>query len=122
MKMKRNRISFILIICKLVNAVQKYHVWIRLQSEYCHNKLVLTMQKMLLFFAITLLFACNDDAKENDNVLHQPPFHALSDSISKDPGNAGLYYRRGILLYGQDEKELAGNDLRTAWNLDPNET
>ena len=80
------------------------------------------MQKMLLFFAITLLFACNDNASERDNVLHQPTFHSISDSISKDPGNAALYYRRGTLLYGQDEKELAGKDLWMAWNLAPTET
>ena len=80
------------------------------------------MQKMLLFFAISILFACNDNADESENVLHQPPFHTVSDSISKDPGNAALYYRRGTLLYGQDEKELAGKDLWMAWHLAPTET
>lgn len=79
------------------------------------------MQKMLLGFTLTLIFACNDQANENDNILSQPPFNMLTDSISKDPGNAGLYYRRGTALYGQNEKELAGKDLRMAWELSPSE-
>jgi tetratricopeptide (TPR) repeat protein len=80
------------------------------------------MQKMLLVCSILFLLACNDTANENDNILEQPPFHSLSDSISKDPANAGLYYRRGTLLFSQGEKDLAGRDLRRAWDLLPNET
>ena len=80
------------------------------------------MQKWLLVFTFVLLTACNDHTNGKDDVLEQAPFQSISDSISKDPGNAALYYRRGSLLYGKDEKELAGKDLWMAWNLSPSET
>lgn len=37
------------------------------------------------------------------------------------PKDAGLYYRRGTLLYSNGEMALAENDLRSAWQLDPKE-
>lgn len=76
------------------------------------------MQKRILFYAIFLLTACNDPDIENDT-LSLAPFSSLTDSISKDPENAGLYYRRGTALYGNDQKELAIRDLRKAWILAP---
>ena len=74
----------------------------------------------LLFGLILLLTSCggNDDMP---GIFHKPPFSALTDSIRKDPTNADLYYRRGALLYQSNSINLAEEDLRKAWSLNPSE-
>jgi tetratricopeptide (TPR) repeat protein len=78
-----------------------------------------------IFSALTaLLFvlsACNNDDTTDNTVLSQPPFDKLTDSISQQPKNSDLYYRRGGLLYSNNQMDLAENDLRKAWQLDPKE-
>jgi tetratricopeptide (TPR) repeat protein len=80
------------------------------------------MQKTFFIAVISIVFivACNNNSKEN-NDLSQPPYDKITDSINNEPKDAGLYYRRGTLLYGNGEMALAENDLRTAWELDPKE-
>lgn len=65
------------------------------------------------------LIACNNS--NEDQLLQQQPFAALTDSISQAPDNADLYYRRGLLLRQSDEPALAEKDFRKAWQLQPNE-
>lgn len=79
------------------------------------------MQKILFFFSFVLLFSCNNEDAGEKDLLQQPPYKPLSDSISREPQNAGLYYRRGTLLYSQEEKKLAESDLKKAWELAPTE-
>lgn len=84
--------------------------------------LALVMVRTFLVTISTLfLFACNDNAAETHSVFTQVPYASLTDSIQKSPGNADLYYRRGVLLYEGDQKDLAETDLRKAWSLQPKE-
>lgn len=81
----------------------------------------------LLLSIITLLIACNshDNKKEDEQaaILHQPPFAPLTDSLETAQGDlaAGLYFRRGELLARSNHHELAADDYRNSWQLDPEE-
>lgn len=70
---------------------------------------------------VSLLIACSDNTDQPDNVLSQPPFQSLTDSIKQFPRNSDLYYRRGVLLYQNNQAPYAASDLRQAWNLQPKE-
>lgn len=78
------------------------------------------MKNSSFFLFFFLLLACNESA-EPDSTLMQPPYNSLTDSIQQQPGNAGLYYRRGALLYQNNQLPLAKNDLQRAWQLAPTE-
>jgi len=82
----------------------------------------------LLICCVALLTTgCNNtDKKENDQaavVLHQFPFSPLTDSLKQSKGAeaAGLYYRRGDLLSRSNHHELAADDFRQSWELQPDE-
>ena len=77
----------------------------------------------LFFLSLTILIVagCNEDRTESNPLLLQAPYAALSDSIRQSPKSADLYYRRGVQLYQDAHKDLALSDLRTAWNLQPDE-
>jgi len=87
------------------------------------NFLAFIMQKsfLLLFSIICCLVACNND-REDELVLQKPPFDKLTDSLKQAPGNAELYYRRGILLFQNEQMAYAEKDFRQAWNFSQNET
>lgn len=70
---------------------------------------------------VSLLFACSNDADQQDALLAQPPFGSLTDSIRQFPQNSDLYYRRGVLLYQNNQPAFAAQDLRHAWKLQPKE-
>ncbi|RYY40909.1 MAG: tetratricopeptide repeat protein [Chitinophagaceae bacterium] len=72
---------------------------------------------LLLFTAI--LFACNNE--EKDPLLDGTAYAPLTDSIRQSPTNADLYYRRGRLLFANNEFAAAKRDLRQAWTLQPRE-
>jgi tetratricopeptide (TPR) repeat protein len=85
--------------------------------------LVLTMRRFfsVLLFIVAGFAACtNNDAGKGD-ILSHPPYDKLTDSIEKAPKNADLYFKRGTLLYGNNEPAYAEKDLRQAWQLDPKE-
>ena len=68
--------------------------------------------------------ACNNTTTEQgevSEVLTQPTFRSLTDSIADAPGNTELYQRRAALLLQQDELQLAHADLTKAWELQPTE-
>ena len=80
--------------------------------------------RKLFFILICFIFFVSCSGNKNSKgqeILSQPPYHKLSDSIDKAPKDAQLYFRRGTLLYSNGEITLAENDLRTAWQLDPKE-
>jgi len=74
----------------------------------------------LTLMVAALLFSCADDNKST-GVLAEAPYRPLTDSLQQQPDNAGLYYRRGSLLYSNDQKALAQADLKQAWQLQPTE-
>ena len=75
-------------------------------------------------FLILLLFvtiaSCNNK-DENNTVLDSPPFAALTDSIKATPNNAELYYKRGVLLFQNNQVSHAESDVEQAWKLSPKE-
>jgi tetratricopeptide (TPR) repeat protein len=79
------------------------------------------MRKILIYLLCLVFIGCRSHETDGDAVLSQPPFNALSDSIAKAPGNAGLYYRRGVLLYQNNQVSYAEEDIRKAWQLAPEE-
>lgn len=78
------------------------------------------MYKILIpCFALVFLIACSNDEKQN--LLYEPPYDKISDSIDKTPKNAELYYRRGILFFQNEQLVFAEKDIRKAWSLDAKE-
>lgn len=71
-------------------------------------------------FAAALLFciSCSDNKADN-GLLSDQPYAPLTDSIQQQPEDAGLYYRRGAMLYAAEQKALAEKDLKRAWQLQP---
>lgn len=71
-----------------------------------------------LFLALIVLGCGNNDSSSPyDQVLRQPAYAAISDSIKKDPRRDDLYFRRAVLLNKDSHTEPALADFRTAWSL-----
>jgi tetratricopeptide (TPR) repeat protein len=71
--------------------------------------------------ALLWLSSCSNDAASEDPLLAQPPYDKLTDSIKQEPKDAALHYRRAGLLFSNNQMDAAKQDLRTAWQLDPEE-
>jgi tetratricopeptide (TPR) repeat protein len=78
------------------------------------------MKCLLPLFAICILAGCNN-TEESNSILNEPPYNKLTDSVRQQPQNAGLYYRRGALLYQNSQLPAATDDLKKAWQLQPTE-
>jgi tetratricopeptide (TPR) repeat protein len=80
---------------------------------------------LLPCFAALLIIGCNshDNKKEDQQaaLLHQMPFAPLTDSLEHIQGSltAGIYFRRGELLARSNHHELAAEDYRHSWELNP---
>ena len=81
------------------------------------------MKFFSLVFLGFLLWSCSssDSSSPFSEILSQPPYASVTDSIRKDPGNDELYYRRAVLLYNNNFREPALADFRTAWSLESRE-
>ena len=75
----------------------------------------------LAVFSLALIVVACSDQSEPESLLTQPPYNKITDSIRLEPRNADLYYRRGGLLYSNNQPGMAEQDLRTAWQLTPKE-
>jgi tetratricopeptide (TPR) repeat protein len=77
---------------------------------------------LLIFFAAGL-HACSGSDSDNSagepNILHKPPFAAVTDSIRDSPKNAALYLRRAGLLAQTNNYDLASLDYKKSWELQP---
>lgn len=73
----------------------------------------------ILFTATLLLMGCssNKEASPFDEVLTNPTFAGITDSINEDPKNDKLYFRRAILLNTNNFPEPALADFQKAWLL-----
>ena len=80
------------------------------------------MSKFLfaVFSACLFIVSCGS-ADTTDGLLKEPPYDKITDSIRQAPGNADLYYKRGVLLYQNEKNGYAEKDIRAAWQLAPNE-
>lgn len=76
----------------------------------------------ILFISIVIA-ACGDEGIQSpyDNMLEEPPFGIITDSINKAPKDDGLYYRRGLKLKEQNLPEPALADFQQAWSLNKKE-
>jgi tetratricopeptide (TPR) repeat protein len=79
------------------------------------SKIILVVVLASTFF----IFNCNNS---NDNspfreILSQPAFKDITDSIRKEPQNDELYFRRAVLLNKNNFPEPALADLQKAWSL-----
>jgi len=81
------------------------------------------MQKLFSILIFSMVFAgCSGNkSSKGQEILSQPPYDKISDSIAQAPKDASLYFRRGTLLYSNGEIAFAERDLRSAWQLDPKE-
>ncbi|MCY7311331.1 MAG: tetratricopeptide repeat protein [Chitinophagaceae bacterium] len=77
----------------------------------------------LLSVMLILISSCND--KGNDSpfgeILSQPPYAGLTDSIKQQPKNDELYFRRAVLLNTNNLPEPALADFKKAWALKKDE-
>jgi len=76
--------------------------------------------------ACLLSTGCNNQGDANGErsaILNYPPYAALTDSIrqAKGPNAAGLYFRRAELLSRNNKHELAADDYRQSWQINPDE-
>ncbi|MFI5152767.1 MAG: tetratricopeptide repeat protein [Chitinophagales bacterium] len=72
-----------------------------------------------------MITSCGGSNPENHSdalaILNKAPFSAITDSIKKSPKEATLYLRRAGLLSQANNHELASEDYRTSWKLQPME-
>src|SRR5437764_12906312 len=76
----------------------------------------------LLALCIAVL-SCNSHnaVSPYEEVLSRQPYLSLTDSIRHDPFDPDLYYRRGMLLFKNDNNPPALADLKKAWSLNNRE-
>lgn len=74
---------------------------------------------LLLLVAYTSLIACNNGSDDSPyaEVLDQPLFRPLTDSIRSKPDRHELYFRRAVLLNQNNFPEPALADFQKAWSL-----
>lgn len=75
---------------------------------------------VLICISTVFIYACNDSETSN-HPLSLPPYNKITDSINNAPKDADLYFRRGSLLYSNNQNVFAENDFRKAWELQPKE-
>ena len=83
------------------------------------------MKISFLFFLTFLLWGCNSTDNSSSpfsEILSQPPYASITDSIRKQPGRDDLYFRRAVLLNKNNLPEPALADFKKAWSLAPAET
>ena len=78
------------------------------------------MQSVCISFT---LINCSDsnDSSPYQELLSRTPYANLTDSIHQNPSDPDLYYRRGMLLYKNNNSPPALADLKRAWSLSKKE-
>lgn len=72
---------------------------------------------------LILVIGCTDNSTVSpyDEILKNPPFAGLTDSISQEPKNDLLYFKRAVLLNTNNLPEPALADFKKAWSLKKDE-
>ena len=76
--------------------------------------------KIAFAFSLLMIFiSCHNEQSNSlfSEILSQPPFSKLTDSIADDQKNDELYFRRAVLLNSNNLPEPALADFRKAWSL-----
>jgi len=84
----------------------------------------MSLRVFIQFVCILLVItSCNDsnDSSPYEELLSRPPYANLTDSIHQNSSDPDLYYRRGMLLYKNNNNPPALRDLRKAWSLNQKE-
>ena len=78
---------------------------------------------IFLLFSAILLGSCggNTEDSQYSEILAQPPYSAITDSIRKEPGRDDLYFRRAVMLNRNNLPEPALADFRKAWSINAEE-
>jgi tetratricopeptide (TPR) repeat protein len=78
------------------------------------------IQSVCISFTI---ISCNNSNNSSpyEELLSRPPYANLTDSIHQNSSDPDLYYRRGMLLYKNNNNPPALADLKRAWSLAPKE-
>ncbi len=63
----------------------------------------------------------NDDSSPYAELLSQSPYANLTDSIHQNSSDPDLYYRRGMLLFKNNNNPPALADFRKAWSINKKE-
>lgn len=77
-----------------------------------------------LLFLLTIISSCNDNSSPQSpyaDLLSQPPFSGLTDSIQDEPNMDLLYFKRAVLLNTNNYLEPALADFQKAWLLKKDE-
>ncbi|MGZ5191594.1 MAG: tetratricopeptide repeat protein, partial [Flavisolibacter sp.] len=74
----------------------------------------------MICISLLFMFACNDNETAN-HPLSRPPYNKITDSINNAPNDADLYFRRGSLLYSNNQNVYAEKDFLKAWELQTKE-
>src|ERR1041385_5850761 len=80
----------------------------------------MSLRFFIQFVCISFALAsCNNlnDSSPYKELLSRPPYANLTDSIHQNSADPDLYYRRGMLLYKNNNNPPALADLNTAWSL-----
>ena len=72
---------------------------------------------------LILISSCNNKSTNStfSEILSQPPYAGLTDSIKQEPKNDELYFRRAVLLNTNNLPEPALADFKKAWALKKDE-
>lgn len=76
---------------------------------------------LALIFAACQFFDKKTDEPNADKILNNPPFDMLTDSIRLLPGSALLHLERAQLLSQKGFHDLAYDDYKKSWELQPDE-
>lgn len=76
-----------------------------------------------LICIVSVINGCNNsnDSSPYKQLLSRPPYANLTDSIHQNSSDPDLYYRRGMLLYKNNNNPPALHDLKKAWSLSQKE-
>jgi tetratricopeptide (TPR) repeat protein len=76
-----------------------------------------------LLTGLIIISSCNDKkpGAAFDEILEQPPYAGITDSIKQEPENDALYFRRAVLLNTNKLPEPALVDFEKAWSLKKDE-
>src|ERR1043165_966444 len=92
-------------------------------SGYGHIKQRVFQMSLKFFvqsaFISLVIISCNNsnDDTRYEELLSRPPYANLTDSIHQNSADPDLYYRRGMLLYKNNNHPPALADFRVAWSL-----
>ena len=81
------------------------------------------MKSICFCLLVLMIWSCNnnDNSSPYDDIVSQPPYSSITDSIRKEPNRDDLYFRRAVLLNKNNLPEPALADFKKAWVLSPNE-